>query len=358
MTPPLTKLPPRVSELISPGRKLPVDVGSQRKLTANQLDALRSVVNRQVIAKTPISMIHAVTALAAFDPSEDTAGNLADLVVNEWEAQPDRATAAIALRRIPAEASEPALIRALSVSEPVLLQRVVQSLGAVAGPGALPKLEKLATDGPAALTQQIAFAKELIASRAGIDVEYRPDVRGVARKPGKDDAVLPMTMRKLRKSTVEKQLSRVVDTRYGIEIGSWAFNVTAGNARWTLFMNEQLQEAGGFGALFERPWLVGILPRWDHQTDTAAVQHVIVSRPNGRTASVRVIRTDGEVVYTGPVKRVRDLMKFSIRDVARRGTAPTNVHGRLTPTGLEIEMASPFAMRKNAGVGESLRSSG
>lgn len=347
------KLPPTIGELVAPGRKVPVGIDRRQKLTAAQLRSLRSVVGRDILPATPVSMPNAISALASFDPSEETADILSGLVVNEWEDQKIRATAAIALRRIPT--SEDALVRALSVPDPILLQRVVQSLGAVGGPKSLRQLERLSVEGAPSLGQQIVFAKELIAARAGIDEEYRVDPRGVTRKPGKDDKVLPMTMKKLRRKTVESQLSKLVDTRYGIDIGSWAFGVTAGNANWTLFMNEQLQEAGGFGALFERPWLVGILPRWDHQTNTGSVQHLILSRPSGRTANVRVIRTDGEVVYTGPVKRVRDLLSFSIRDVARRGTAPTNVHGRLTATGLEIEMASPFAQRKNAGQGESLR---
>jgi hypothetical protein len=43
---------------------------------------------------------------------------------------------------------------------------------------------------------------------------------------------------------------------------------------------------------------------------------------------VDVVRTDGEVAYTGQLIRAEGSIRFSMRDVAREGTAPTNVEGR------------------------------
>jgi hypothetical protein len=51
-------------------------------------------------------------------------------------------------------------------------------------------------------------------------------------------------------------------------------------------------------------------------------------------------------MYTGSLKKAKDLFEFVIRDVARKGTAPTNVSGRITKDGPVIDLKVPFGSRR------------
>lgn len=54
----------------------------------------------------------------------------------------------------------------------------------------------------------------------------------------------------------------------------------------------------------------------------------------------------GEAVYSGELKQPRGLLSFVVHDIARRGTAPTNVRGHLTARGVEFDVRIPFGRRK------------
>ena len=72
---------------------------------------------------------------------------------------------------------------------------------------------------------------------------------------------------------------------------------------------------------------------------------VILARPSGNAVRLDVVRADGAVVYTGTAARSGSSISFRVSDVVRAGTAPLNVTGRLTPSGIEIDKATVFASR-------------
>ena len=99
---------------------------------------------------------------------------------------------------------------------------------------------------------------------------------------------------------------------------------------------------------------LALLARHDERTKSAAVQYVVLSDPDGDGARIMVVRTDGELVYSGELSRPRGLLSFAVRDIARRGTAPTNVKGHLTTRGVELEVSIPFGRRIDPSTGEEV----
>lgn len=106
--------------------------------------------------------------------------------------------------------------------------------------------------------------------------------------------------------------------------------------------------------IFERPWITALLARGHARTDSSAVQYVVLSDPHDDAARIMVVRTDGELVYSGELNRPRGLLSFVVRDVARRGTAPTNIKGHLTSRGVELELSIPFGRRKDPSAGQAV----
>ena len=81
---------------------------------------------------------------------------------------------------------------------------------------------------------------------------------------------------------------------------------------------------------------------------------------NGATPMMEVdpetyeVRADGELVYSGRHGRSRGLLSFVVRDIDRRGTAPTHVRGHLTARGVEFDVKIPFGQRKAVRPGETV----
>ena len=51
--------------------------------------------------------------------------------------------------------------------------------------------------------------------------------------------------------------------------------------------------------------------------NAAVAQHIVLTRPDGRVVRVDLVRTDGELMYTGTARAEGPGLTFSIADVAR-----------------------------------------
>lgn len=60
-----------------------------------------------------------------------------------------------------------------------------------------------------------------------------------------------------------------------------------------------------------------------------------------------VVRSDGELFYSGKTEAVNDILSFSLSDIQRSETAPTAVNGKLTKSGIELEMIIASRKRKD-----------
>lgn len=345
------KLSPTVSRLIAPERDRRADA-TTFKLNKNQIADLKGVVQRRLVPPGAFNLADAMTALAGVEQSTDVAKILGRVLTNEKEAAVDRAVAAVNLRYMPGRIAQGQLVKNLGSKDRHVRLAVVQSLGTFGDRDALLALRKLRPSKGTAVDRQLAFAKSLIAHRLGSSSDRLPFRLGAKRESGAADDMVSLKLRPKLKKTVRKDRELLRGSTYGVELGDRGFGLRAGRASWTVFLNREIEQLGGFGQLFDRPWITALLARWDFQIRLSSVQYIVLTDPAPKSTEIAVVRTDGELFYSGRLTRKAGLLRFDIRDIDRPGTAPTNVSGRVTARGVELETTVPFGLRKNVRTGE------
>lgn len=348
-TKPSVRIPKAVLDIIHPDVKSPPEL-ADRGLTASHVEALRAIVRRTAVPKQPFSMAKAINELAHADKTRSATRAITSVLADREEAMPDRVVAAWALSR-GLSGAKAALLDHLTESDRFVRQEVFKSLGIVGDAEALTRLKRLRAVEVPSVAKQLALSKALIAHRHDLDYEHDLYRTGAVRKPGTDEPMVTLSLSPMRKATARAHRERMLGTTYGIDIGDRAFRLKAGRALWTVYVNQALGDDEQLGGMFDRKWIIALLSRWHIRTDRNEVQYVVLTSPKERSAEIVVARTDGEIMYTGTASKGRDLLRFAMRDVKRPGTAPTNVKGRLTRTGLELDMTVPFGRRQGASEG-------
>lgn len=348
-----SKISPTVHRVISPDRDRRADAAAM-KLTKTQVAELKQIVQRRLVPTEPFEMANAITALAAAERSYHVANILGRFLSDESQTPTDRAVAAINLRFTPGRTAQNHLVENLRARDRLVRLQVIKSLGTFGDADALTSLQRMRLPKDAAVRRQQSFAQALIAHRLGLAERYLAFRRGAKRTPGANEDMITLRLRPKLKKTVQRDRERLRDSTYGLEIGDHGFGLRAGKASWTVFLNREIEERGGLEEIFERPWITALLARWDLRTHLSAVQYVVLTDPAPRSTEIAVVRTDGELFYSGRMTRTGGLLRFEIRDVERPGTAPTNVRGRLTKRGIELEAVVPFALRRNTRSGDEV----
>ena len=130
--------------------------------------------------------------------------------------------------------------------------------------------------------------------------------------------------------------ARLTGSTYGIELAPRAAALTCGRLQWTIFFNRELAPGTMADRLFARPWIAALMCRWFIAGKAAVAQHLVLTRPDGRVVRVDLVRTDGEMMYTGTARADGSGLTFSIADVERPGTAPVTITARLSARGIEL----------------------
>lgn len=289
------------------------------------------------------SRVKALTALALAGRVRAT--QLLSLAADDAEDVGLRTAAALNLRQLPADEAEPALVRLLGVRDPQVLAGVLKALGAVGGPANLAVLDALpALDSPM-VSQQLALTRTLIAFRSGLDrLALKLEPPGAAGAAGSDEPVA-LAVSLIGPDAVSHDLSRLEDSHFGIALdGARGATVVFGSSRWTLFLNAEMVAAGSpAAALRLGPRLLGLLARWQAETDTCAVQYLVLSQPID-TAVYRIlaVRTDGEVQYVGEAVPDAAGVSFAVTAMRRRRSVPVEVRGRVGTGVLEVAARAPI----------------
>jgi hypothetical protein len=330
-----------------------------RELTAGDVSALKDVLRGPSGRPAEVDLSRAISALAVRDRSAETAGILSQFAADQRESPIDRAVAAASLRLIPTDEARDGLLRSLAGAEPIVRIEAIKSLGIIGDEATLAALNEVGPGANAAEERQLTFARALIAHRLGRESDDLPFRRGVARRASSKDDLIPLSLRPIRPQTISAERARLQGSDFAIPLSERVgFKLHAGKARWTVFVNAEISEGGGVFArssrIFERPWISALLARHDEQTKSSAVQYVVLSDPDDDAARIMVVRTDGELVYSGELSRPRGLLSFVVRDIARRGTAPTNIKGHLTSRGVELEVSIPFRRRRDPSAGQAV----
>jgi len=355
---PARRLPPKLRRITDPNERM-LSERVALDLTAADVLALQEVVRQRARRPAAMDLSRAISALAVRDRTAETAGILARFTADEHESPIHRAVAAASLRLIPTAEARDGLLRSLAGAEPIVRIQAIKSLGAIGDEATLTALNDLGRRADAAEQRQLDFARALIAHRLGRASDALPFRPGVDRTAGLEEQLIPLTLRPIRPQTISTQRAQLRGSEFAIPLSERiGFLLNAGRAVWTVLVNAEITEGGDMFArssrIFERPWITALLARHDERTKSAAVQYVVLSDPDGDGARIMVVRTDGELVYSGELSRPRGLLSFAVRDIARRGTAPTNVKGHLTTRGVELEVSIPFGRRIDPSTGEEV----
>jgi hypothetical protein len=339
------KLPRRLSELVSINR-LPFSVPAAWKLPAADVTGLKQIIRREVVPEGPVNVGRAISALALREPSAEVAEILSGFLNDEHEDATDRAVAAVSLRLVPLPAAREGLAGGLSTADDRVRIHAIASLGCIGDQQSLAALEQVGEPRTPAEELQLAFAKALIAHRLGLPGDYLRPRRGVRRTAGRDEELINLSLRQMRTKTIVAQRALLRGSDYGMPTSDdVGFALRAGEAYWMVFVNREMFDDSGLASLFHRRWITALLARWDNRTKSYGVQYVVLTEPIRRAVRIMVMRTDGEQFYSGRATSPDGVLTFDMRDVARRGTAPTTVQGRLTARGIELDLAIPFGKR-------------
>lgn len=334
--------------------RLPLSEPGARRLTPTEVASLKQLASRKVRPPGEANVGRAIAALALREPSPQVARILARFLADEREDRTDRATAAIGLRLMSSQAARAGLVAALRTPDHVVRLETLKSLGAIGDADALTALTRMSPPEHEAERRQLALAKALIAHRLGRR-GHRLTFRRGASSPGARKDRTKMSLRSLKPATVRSHVDSLRGTSYDIPLSHRvAFTVDVESVRWTLFVNEEVAGDGDFSGLDRRPWLAGLVARWDERTKSCAVQHLILTDPLTRGAALTVVRSDGRVSHAGRVSLPDGPLSFAVRDVARRGGAPFGVEGRVTARGVELDLSLASGRRRKQDTGDAV----
>lgn len=349
------ELTSHLRSLLDPGRRV-LSARLVAELSERDVEVVQEFLEAGAARPAGADVSHAIGALATRDRSDRTAAGLARLAADPQEEVVARTVAAASLRLLPTAQARTSAATLVDVPERGVRIAAVQALGCIGDEGSLRALDAMREPTSDAEARQRNFARSLIAHRLGRPSEYLPYRPGVARRPGSPKDYVELSLRSLRARAVAVQVESFSGSNYGIAFSTRVgFSLRAGRALWSVLVNDALGDGTAAFArstdLFERPWITAVLARVQDRTDRSAPQYVVLTDPDEAGARLMVVRTDGEVMYSGSLSGPGD-MRFVVRDIARRGTAPTHVRGRLTSQGIEMELSIPFGRRKNPSKGQ------
>jgi hypothetical protein len=327
------RLTPKILDLVATDR---VDRPPVGRLTTAQTEVLAEVARKPQAFAERVSAPRAIHALARGAGVEVSIPVLDEIVSDPAAAASSRVVAARELGLIATPEVERALVRRTGVSDPRVQQAVFAGLGSFGGSEALRQLASLQEPDDPAARRQLALARALIAHRLGLDGPFLPAAGGKARRPEELEQRAAVTLQLKAEQATATDRERLVGSTYGIALAERAAALKCGRMEWTVFFNHELDPAT-LGRLFERPWIAALMGRWYLKDKALTAQHLVLSRPEGSVALIDVVRTDGERMYTGRAEADGTDVRFSLADVDRPGTAPTNVIGRMSSRGIELE---------------------
>jgi hypothetical protein len=337
------RLTPKIRRLVTPDRLAPPPVG---RLTEAHVEALSAVATRPEQFEELVSAPRAIQALAAGASPQVAIPVLQSVLASRRASSTDRVVAARELGTIATPEARSALLRRVRDSDPRVQQAVFAALGIFAGPEVLRSLAGVREPEDFAARRQLAFTRALIAHRYGLDGPFLPEARGMPRRRGSPREMITLTLRPRTPRATAADMERHLGPTYGIKFAERGYELRAGRAEWAVFVNREMTRSiTSLERFFERPWIAAVLGRWFPERFANTTQYLVLTRPVDGSARIDVVRTDGEVMYTGTAEQIGEAISFAMADVDRPGTAPTNVRGRVGPEGLELDVTIPFGTR-------------
>ncbi|MGW6422989.1 HEAT repeat domain-containing protein [Nocardia sp. NPDC055053] len=348
------RLTPRMRELIAPGRNSRPPVGH---LSPSDIEMLITAATHSRSFDEPVNRYRAIQALAAGASPEVSVPILGRIVGEPVASTTERVTAARELGLIATPEAEDALVLQLRDRDPLVQQAVLAGLGMFASRSVLGALD-LNEPAARAVEQQLTLTRALIAHRHGLDGPFMPEVEGLRRQPGEIDRTITPTLHVKTAGETAKDRDLLSGSTYGIELSDQSYALTCGRAEWAVFVNREIDNSTAtLGRLFERAWIAAIMARWNPQRtpkSSASPQYLILTQPSGGSARINVVRTDGELMYTGAAEQADSTLAFVITDAERSATTPTYIAGNVTANGVDFDVGVVSATRLGTRIAESI----
>jgi len=318
------------------------------KLKKQDFEEIRGIATGEAAGISRGDRIKAFHIVARLGSQEDIE-MLGKIIGRDGEDVDLRAAAAVNLAYSRPDIAEKELMKHLDVPDNLIRSKVIKSLGMIGGPDAYEALLRLENVQADFVQKQLIFARALLAYRHNLDADPLPFLEGAEREQRSGDKLLKLTVKKVGSKKVGAARERFEGSAYGIELSKSAgFEVSVGRARWMMFINQHTAKEGIVKSINSRKMVMGLLSRWMRETDTYDAQYVVLTKPTEDSqVQIMVIRSDGEMFYSGKATVGGKTMTFMISDIDRPGTAPTRVKGKLTLRGIQLEVSIPVSKREN-----------
>ncbi len=283
----------------------------------------------------------AIAVLARVEPTAASAKILADILASSREPARLRVSAAAGLGAVARAEAEQALLDALETPDPVVRIEVIKSLGKVGTQDSLRRLAKLPKTTSDHELQLAEFASSLIALRTGdVDAARVPGLRWRGQK-----------LATVEGDAVKDRIGRLWGSTYGLRLNSdVAFTMKCGKAQLSLLLNRELKRGAWLDSVRERPLLAGVIVARESGHEHHAVRNLVMTTPTRSGFAVSVVRTAGDVVFSGEAKPDREGYWLAVRDVGRERFS-TRVEGLITSESVDLKLQTWLGMprRKNHG---------
>lgn len=329
------RLTPKLRELVAADRLGRPPVG---RLTAAQAELLALVARGKRELDEQVSAPRALAALATGRP--ESALPVLEAVLADPDApRPDRVAAARGLGVVATPEAETLLLQSARDRDPRVQQAVFAALGWFGGPAVARELGKI-RPADAHARRQLELARALAVHRHGLDGPFLSEAPAARTRLTGRSKTTELSLRAKTPKATATDLGKVQGPLFGIAVAPRGYALECGEKEWTVFVNKGLDPSSGeLARLRDRPWIAAVLCWWYPVRTIATTQYVLLTRPADDGAHIDVVRSDGEIVYTGTAESLAATTAFSIAEVERAGTAPVRMAGRLTSKGVELEVA-------------------
>lgn len=342
MTDGRSALPPPVREAVTRER---MDVPRPQGLAPADLDALVDIVLGKRRSDEPIRLDLAVRVLSGGADRRAAARALERVLVSRDIGTTGRVIAAQELGMLAASDAVSVLLGAAGDDDPRVRQAAFAALGRFGGRDVLEELTGASEMDPAA-RRQLNLTRALIVHREGLDGPFLPEARpaGSVDVDAMDETTLALSPAAAKDGSDSKQIA---GGTFGLDVAASGYELRCGAATWTLLLNREIAPKGvDAERVFERPWVAGLLARWSLGGRASTVQHLVLTRPLGKSTLVDVVRTDGRVTYTGNAQREASGASFVIEDADGAAVPSVHVEGHADANGITIDRAATGTTRK------------
>lgn len=279
--------------------------------------------------------------------TDDGAATLGRVAADDSEDRDLRLSAIVALGSMSPDLSEAHLVSRLADEDESIRGGALRAVGQVGRGRTLEALRGGEGRFGDAQRREYDFVRAIVAQRIGAQGESIVIPPPSRRHPEDFEQRLDVELLSQDRTSLGEALAEIDGSTYGLRLSEErGFRARIGKAEWAVLLDAEA-DARGLPAVMRQRSVIAVLARRMPETGLLSVQYLVWVEPSEQRVEMAVVRTSGEVLYSGWLDADGDTLRFLVGDVERAGTAPTLVSGRVGPEGIEVESyASPRRLGK------------